>query len=244
MKTPEIKVGQKYRVVDEDGFSCPFETKTGDFLQIAFCSDNESQSWRAYNLSRDCDNPSIIFYMEDIEAGHVQLISEPTVDTQDIPSMSGQDDAEKLSEGSVGTLDGIFKASHTCLGIHRNVADENAEGIRMYRNGELMGNTSGVSAEILYQFIEGSGKYNQHNQLELHEMSLDQLKDVVRILERYIENHVDTTASCLDIRLTYNGDHIGGWGASVHQLNYWSAGEHPSGHLDKLLFSVEKVIGI
>jgi hypothetical protein len=150
---------------------------------------------------------------------------------------------ETHAQASTGSPTDIFDAADTCVGISRSSVDS-SEGIRMYKNGQRVSIQSGLSAELLWKFIEGSGDYNGHKQLEIKELPWDVLKESVRVLGDYLETDEDTLASSLEIRLMYNGDSgkfAGTWSASVYQLYYWSDGEHRDGHKYRLLFGVEIV---
>ena len=252
MSYPEIKVGQKWCIVDAAGFACPYGSQVGDVLQIVKRAD-ESGSWRAINLSQHFE-ANVIFYKEDVEEGFVELmedVEDPTEasdDVSELPYSEAPEEVESYSQESTETPQEILDAAHTCVGVSRSSVDS-SEGIRMYKNTNYnSATTSGQSAELLWKFIEGGSEYNGHKSLEVGELSFEHLKDIVKGLGYYLEEDEDTAASSLEIRLMYNGDFLaslkGTWGASVYQLGYWKTGEHPCGHTDRLLLGVDVVKGI
>ena len=242
MSNPEIKVGQKYCVVDAQGFSYPRQIGVGEIVEVTSVSRDASQGEVRVLPEREILG-TIYIDLDDITCGFVELVDEFT----GAPSTDTPEEVESSSQESTGTPQEILNAAHACVGVSRSSVDS-SEGIRMYKNTNHNSDKSGQSAELLWKFIEGSSEYNGHKSLEVGELSFESLKDIVKGLEYYLEEDEDTTASSLEIRLMYNGDFLaslkGTWCASVYQLDYWKTDEHPCGHTDRLLLSVEKVVGI
>ena len=88
---------------------------------------------------------------------------------------------------------------------------------------------------LIWEMIKGSGTFNGHYQMPLNRVGFDTLKDVVKELEEFLEHD-----GLIEIRLV--SEHDGKWGASVYLIDVWSKGEHPSGHLDQLILSVDYVV--
>lgn len=87
---------------------------------------------------------------------------------------------------------------------------------------------------LIEKLIEGSD-YNGHSQLEVKRMSLETLMETYKVL--------DEDYGAVEIRFMYNGSRMGTWGASFYSLCHWGYQEHPLGHQDKLLLTVEHVEG-
>ena len=252
MSNPEIKVGQKYRVVDAKGFGySDGRAEAGDTLEVTERLSVFSNHY-VKNLTRDAIH-EILIYPEDVAEGHLELIDEVQGPTEasgavtEVPATNIPEEAENVSQTSTGGSTGMFEAANTCVGTTRS-SEDTSEGITIYRNGEPMSRPSSMSGELLWKFIAGSSTHNGHFQMELGELSIEALKDSVIGLGDYLEQDRDTLASSLEIRLMYNGDfggkYSGTWSASVYQLDYWGLEEHHLGHTDRLLFSVEIVRGI
>tara|TARA_Y100000593_G_scaffold94032_1_gene191308 strand:+ start:73263 stop:73895 length:633 start_codon:yes stop_codon:yes gene_type:complete len=210
MSEPEIKVGQKYRVVDpvSFGYSGILE---GEVLTV------QSFEEPCYWYLRE----HVFMFPEEVTQGVLELV----------------EDAQEPTE-----------ASEDVSGLPCDYTSEESENVSQASTGGFTSMTKGCAGELLWKFIEGSNEYNSHYQMEIAELSFESLKDVVREIGTYLEAQGYAPDSDLEIRLMYNGDfggkYSGTWSASVYQLDYWSSDEHPSGHRDRLLFSVEIVKGI
>lgn len=95
---------------------------------------------------------------------------------------------------------------------------------------------------IICKIIEGAYDYNGHKNIEIKEMSIEELKYIVNVLEEtHQENQDGHSGELISIRMYLENGYIS---ASVYQEWYWSDGEHPLGHRDRLLFSVNKLTGV
>ena len=92
-----------------------------------------------------------------------------------------------------------------------------------------------ISADIVWQMIQGSGEYNGHYQMSLHQLDFDTLKIVTKRLGNILD-------SLINIRLYAESG--GKWSASLYQLGCWSKNEHTNGDVDRLLISVDSVTGV
>lgn len=225
MTNPEIKVGQKWRVVDAEEFNLGLMPRlftdeclvdNSDLLTVV-CKESRGFICSVYRE----DYTETLLDESDVEAGYVQLV----------------EDVQESTEAPVAVAE-----------VPATNVSEEGESVSQERTEASTDIQSGLSSELLWKFIEGSSEYNQHKQFEVDELSWDVLKDAVKTLGEYLENDEDTIATSLEIRLMYNGNlpekfkHT--WGASVYQVDYWKAGEHKDGHRDRLLFGVEIVRGI
>lgn len=229
MSTPEIRVGQKWRVVDAEEFGFQL-IKEGEVLTVQrFVEPNK---WYF--------DDHIFMYSEEAVNGTLEIVE----DTQEPPEFAvyggercnGDIEYVGVTEASQGESEDVSELS-------RSEVPEVVET----RIQSSTGSPTGMSGELLWKFIEGSSEYNGHKQLEINEMSFDVLKETVRIVSEHVTEHVGTLADILEIRLSYNGDageFAGTWGASVYQNGYWKAGDHLLGHTDRLLFGIEVVRGI
>ena len=96
----------------------------------------------------------------------------------------------------------------------------------------MLGNT-------IWKIIEGAHDHNGHKNIEIEEMSIEELKSLVEILEENFAKGFGL--EMISIRMYLEDGYVS---ASVYQENYWSDGEHPLGHTDRLLFSVNKLTGV
>lgn len=147
---------------------------------------------------------------------------------------------EYVAQGPVKSSDGVPPAYTTSV---PEAAESVSQAITGYSEECFKDKSDDLPGAFMWKIIDGSKDYNGHKQLEISQMSLAELKLVVRTLEQYLEHDEDTLATCLEIRLMYNGDPFGNWGASVYQVNYWKEQEHSLGHRDRLLFTVGDVMG-
>ena len=92
-----------------------------------------------------------------------------------------------------------------------------------------------ISADIVWQMIQGSGEYNGHYQMSLHQLDFDTLKIVTKRLGNILD-------SLINIRLYAESG--GKWSASVYQDGCWGSGEHINGDTDRLLMSIDNVTGV
>lgn len=226
MNTTELKVGQLWYVDDdsEEGFACPYRSSEGDIIEINRKDLESDRVWYGYNHASNQDN--IVVYSHDALA-NLKYIG--TVETHG-HLIGGSTEASED--------DSPVWASSVPEGVetHAQVTTEAPESIQ-----------SGLSAELLWKFIEGTSEYNGHKHLEVGDLPWDVLKDAVKTLGEYLEYQGGTLATSLEIRLMYNGDSgkfAETWGAGVYQLDYWKVGEHKNGHRDRLLFGVDIVKGI
>lgn len=206
----EIKVGQKYRVVDAKGFNYPIAE--GDILTIV------GKSWQAVNETTE----EIIVYDADITKGYIELVSDITEDTEEESYMNTRGSSENISDSSTGSSRGMS------VGESTRVSTEKC-------NEKTYGNA-------LWKIIEGAYLRNGHKDIEIEEMSIEDLKHIVNVLEEtHQENQDGYSGELISIRMYLENGYIS---AAVCQEWYWSDGEHPLGHRDRLLFSVNKLTGV
>lgn len=213
----DIKVGQKYRVVNAEGFSCPIGSVEGDILTIVDERSGISPNdviWRANNETGASRELTIVHYT-DITEGYIELVSDVVEDTQEGGSANTQDSSENVSDASTGSSSDMFE---DMLGASAYLKESHGE--------------------ILWKMIEASPTYNGHSQMEITDMSFDVLKSLVGILS----DSCESVHNLLHIRLYIEGG--GSASVGVFQDGFWGEGEHPSGHRDRLLFSVNKVTGV
>lgn len=75
--------------------------------------------------------------------------------------------------------------------------------------------------------LENINEYNGHKQTELGEMTLDDLWKVVEDLKE------ESPHRPFYIKIFSDGS------GSVEQESYWKEGEHPLGHVDRLIFGFQ-----
>ena len=206
----EIKVGQKYRVVDAKGFNYPIAE--GDILTIV------GKSWQAVSETTE----EIIVCDTDIIKGYIEPVSDVAEDTEKEYDTNTRGSSENISDSSKGSSRGMSVGESTRVSTAKC-------------NEKIYGNA-------LWKIIEGACLLNGHKDIEIEEMSIEELKSIVDILEEnYPENQDSLGIETISIRMYLEDDYVS---ASVYQEGYWSDGEHPLGHRDRLLFSVNKLTGV
>jgi len=100
------------------------------------------------------------------------------------------------------------------------------------------GSLTGIPGDFLWQLIEGGSQYNGHSQLTLNQMDFKTILQIARALEKFNDDLF------VDVRITWNGNHLNCWGATLYAVDYWDSEEHPSGHRDRMLLSIENVQGL
>lgn len=280
MNPLNMKVGQKYRVLNANSFneslgnSSLFDThvRDGDVLLVTKVYNGDLADARATILQ--CESQTTIS-VEDIVDKSIVLSEDVNVDvdvfeealqgaSENVPpawASSVPEDVKVFSQAPTGTPQEILDAATTCLGISRGSVDTGySERLKTTHASEVphvpldtekpaqapTDSSNRASARFMWQLIEGSKEYNGHKQLDLSQMSFTDLQGIVLSLGEHLSSpEVDTLSDILELRLCYNGIHMGSsWGASVYQLGYWAAGEHHLGHQDRLLFGVDVVTGI
>lgn len=252
MNLLNMKVGQKYRVLNAESFneslggSTMFDTsvRDGDVLLVTKVYNGDLADARAIILQ--CESQTTIS-IEDILDKSIVLSEDVNVDvdvseealqepfqgrSEGVPSAwasSVPEDVKVFSQAPTGTPQEILDAATTCLGISRGFVES----------------FNDVSTKFMWQLIEGSKNCNGHKQLELSQMSFEDLQKIVLSLGGHLSSpEVDTLSDILEIRMSHNGTHMDSWGASVYQMCYWATGEHHLGHQDRLLFGVDVVTGL
>lgn len=206
----EIKVGQKYRVVDAKGFSYPIAE--GDILTIV------GKSWQAVSETTE----EIIVCDTDITKGYIEPVSDVAEDTEKEYDTNTQGSSENVSDASTGSSRGMSVGESTRVSTAKC-------------NEKIYGNA-------LWKIIEGAYMRNGHKDIEIEEMSIEELKYIVNVLEEtHQENQDSHGGEIISIRMYLENGYIS---SSVCQEWYWSDGEHPLGHRDRLLFSVNKLTGV
>lgn len=75
--------------------------------------------------------------------------------------------------------------------------------------------------------LENKNEYNGHKRTELGGMAFDDLWEVVEALQEDSPQHL------FYVQLFTDGS------GSVEQASYWKEGEHPLGHVDRLIFGFQ-----
>jgi len=75
--------------------------------------------------------------------------------------------------------------------------------------------------------LENKNEYNGHKQTELGEMTFDELWEVFGALKEESPQH------SFYMRMFDDGS------GSVEQASYWKEGEHPLGHVNRLIFGFQ-----
>lgn len=75
--------------------------------------------------------------------------------------------------------------------------------------------------------LENKNEYNGHKQTELGEMTFDELWEVFGALKEESPWH------SFYMKIYSDGS------GSVEQASYWKEGEHPLGHVDRLIFGFQ-----
>lgn len=86
---------------------------------------------------------------------------------------------------------------------------------------------------LLMSVIFSAETYNGHNQAQIPKLSFEEINHLAKAIEEYLENDPDASSTDCEIRL-----HTDGSGA-IYVNNWWKQGEHPLGHLDKLIVDWE-----
>ena len=216
----EIKVGQKYRVVNAEEFACPEGSVEGDVLIITGETSSSSaynSSWNAVNITGVSPELTVV-YDTDVTKGYIELISDVVEDIEGESDINTQGSSENVSEVSTESSSDMFDGEFTCIGVARPFEED--------------------YGEILWKMIEGSSEYNGHKQIGISEMSFDTLKSLVRTLS----NTCESIHNIISIRMYLEDS--GNVSVNVNQDCFWGEGEHPSGHRSRLLFYVDKVTGV
>jgi len=133
------------------------------------------------------------------------------------------------------------KSKNRCIVTDSDIQDGNVTLIN--KDEEQTGEQSvQISADIVWQMIQGSGEYNGHFQVSLPKADMQTLKELARCLEKHLETISESTGTLVEIRLLPESDY--NWSASLYQLGYWSTGEHINGDTDRLLMSIDNVTGV
>lgn len=72
--------------------------------------------------------------------------------------------------------------------------------------------------------LENKNEYNGHKQVELGEMTFEEIRKIMDSLEEESPQHL------FYMQLFTDGS------GSVEQGCYWREGEHPNGHTDRIIF--------
>lgn len=86
---------------------------------------------------------------------------------------------------------------------------------------------------LLMSVIFSAENYNGHNQAQIPKLSFEEINHLAKAIEEYLEDDPDARSIDCEIRL-----HTDGSGA-IYVINWWKQGEHPLGHLDKLIVDWE-----
>lgn len=75
--------------------------------------------------------------------------------------------------------------------------------------------------------LESSNEYSGHKQTELGELTFEEIRKIMRALEEETPFHL------FHMKLFVDGS------GSVEQAFYWEEGEHPLGHVDRIIFGFQ-----
>lgn len=83
--------------------------------------------------------------------------------------------------------------------------------------------------ELAEFLLKNTSEYNGHKQMEISKMSIEDGMQLINELSEI----TDDTADIFFMQLFSDGSF------DIYQSNYWSSGEHPLGHTDRLILSVD-----
>lgn len=75
--------------------------------------------------------------------------------------------------------------------------------------------------------LESSNEYNGHKQTELGELTFKKIRKIMKALVKESPHHL------FYMKMFDDGS------GSVEQGCYWKEGEHPDGHIDRVIFGFE-----
>ena len=214
MSNPEIKVGQKYRVIDAPSFGYP-GASDGDVLEVLTRELIEGTDHYC-GISED----EMVIIPSEITDGIVELIedvqgpTEASEDAPELPHTNVPETPENVSQACTGSSTGV-KGGFTGELLWKFIT-----GSSDY-NGHYQMEINEMPFGVLKETVRIVSDYVTKR--------VDTTADVLEIRLSY---NGDT------------GKFAGTWSASVYQIGYWRAGEHSLGHTDRLLFGVEIVRGI
>jgi len=215
----EIKVGQKYRVVNVGMFAGVDGLEKGNVLVVTEVVPPRSNH-EVYRVALDEADSAVhtIIDKYDVVNGYIELISDVVEDTEEESDTNTQGSSEDVSEASAESSSDMFEVANTVLSITRHPEMD--------------------YGELLWKMIEGSPEYDGHKNIGIDEMSFDMLKSLVKILS----DSCESIHNIISIRMYLESS--GNVSVNVNQDCFWKEGEHPSGHRSRLLFYVNKVTGV
>lgn len=227
-----------FGIIDDDGYAAGGGSLTFSCSEIKFVKLADEENKRVELTNKHW------VHKDDIPDRETYLRVTKAFNEAGFPFCRGYGSYESLmNPGHVGI--GVYEEDNTLIGIAEDEIE--SDMIRIHPDdidgedkpiGETSSKMPSEEGDIDYKtlvmsIIFSAKTYNGHNQAQIPKLSFEEIKHLAKAIEEYLENDPDATSTDCEIR-----HHTDGSGA-IYAINWWKQGEHPSGHLDKLIVDWE-----
>lgn len=86
---------------------------------------------------------------------------------------------------------------------------------------------------LIELIFDENNHYNGHSQIEINSMNIQDVKDLMKELDKYCKNYCSLSINSSNNENEYEG--------SIDSIDEWEKNEHPLGHTKQLLLSINKI---